>query len=142
MVYWHWFILGAALVGLEVVVPGTFLLWPGIAALLTGVLAVLLPELGWQVHALAFTALSVAAMVIGRRVYARLLSPSGDAPLLNRRAERHVGQIHTLTTAIVDGAGRARIGDSTWKVLGPDLPAGAKVRVVGVEGTALKVEGV
>jgi hypothetical protein len=33
------------------------------------------------------------------------------------------------------------VGDTVWKVKGPDLPAGARVRVVDVEGAVLVVTG-
>ena len=41
--------------------------------------------------------------------------------------------------AIEQGSGKARLGDGVWKVSGPELPVGARVRVVGVDGTILKV---
>jgi inner membrane protein len=139
IVFWHWLTLGMVLILAEVVMPGTFLLWPGIAALLTGVLAYLTPSLGWHVHAVVFALLAVAAALAGRKVYGRLSRPS-DEPDLNRRGLRYVGQVHTLGQAIVDGGGRLKLGDGTWKVLGPDLPAGTRVRIVGVDGIALRVE--
>ncbi|MDM7322647.1 MAG: hypothetical protein P3W87_005090, partial [Gammaproteobacteria bacterium] len=30
--------------------------------------------------------------------------------------------------------------DTVWRVFGPDLPAGTRVEVIGVEGTALRVQ--
>ena len=45
-----------------------------------------------------------------------------------------------LSEAIVQGSGKARVGDGFWKVRGPDLPAGSPVRVTAVEGTVLIVE--
>lgn len=138
--FWHWLILGFLLITFEVLVPGTFLLWPGIAAVLTGVLAYVAPGLAWQVDAVVFAALTVASALLGRRLYARLKQPAADEPALNRRAQGHIGSVHTLTAPIVDGQGRMKVGDSTWKVLGPDSPAGTRVRVVGVDGIALVVE--
>ena len=49
-----------------------------------------------------------------------------DQPLLNRRGEQLIGRIATLTEPIKDGRGRVRIGDTMWRVSGPDLPAGAQ----------------
>ncbi|HSV29009.1 MAG TPA: NfeD family protein [Candidatus Omnitrophota bacterium] len=138
--FWHWLILGFVLIALEVLMPGTFLLWPGIAALLTGILAYMAPGLGWEGHALAFAVLTVAAAFAGRRLYDRLRHPVADEPNLNRRAAQYVGTVHTLSADIVDGTARMKVGDSTWKVTGPDLPAGTRVRVVAVDGIALRVE--
>lgn len=140
MDFWRWLILGIVLIGFEMLVPGTFLLWPGIAALLTGMLAYMAPGLGWEIHALVFAILTVASAVLGRRLYARLRHPITDEPALNRRAEQYIGSLHVLETPILDGTGRMKLGDSTWKVLGPDLPVGTRVRVVAVEGISLRVE--
>lgn len=138
--FWHWLILGIALIAFEVVVPGTFLLWPGMAALLTGVLAYMAPGLNWRADAMVFAILTVASALIGRKLYARLKHPASDEPALNRRADALIGGVHTLTSAIVDSQGRMRVGDSTWKIIGPDLPAGTRVRVIGADGIALRVE--
>jgi inner membrane protein len=63
-----------------------------------------------------------------------------DQPFLNRRADALVGRIFTLERPIVDGAGTVRVDDSVWRITGRDLPAGRRVKVVGVQGTALHVE--
>jgi membrane protein implicated in regulation of membrane protease activity len=140
LTFWHWLIVGFALIALEVVVPGTFLMWPGIAAILTGMVAYMAPGLAWQVLAALFAALTVVTALVGRRLYARLSQPVDAEPALNRRAQAFVGTTHTLDTPILDGQGRLRLGDGTWKVVGPDLPTGARIRIIGVDGNALKVE--
>ncbi len=140
VVFWHWLILGFVLLVAEVLLPGSFLMWPGLAAILTGILAYAAPSLGWEVHALAFAVATVLAAAVGRSAYARLRDPKTDHPTLNRRAARLVGTVHTLDTGIAEGRGRMRVGDTTWSVAGPDLPAGSRVRVVGADGTVLTVE--
>ena len=42
--------------------------------------------------------------------------------------------------AIDGGSGRVKVGDSVWTANGPDTPAGARVRIIGISGTKLKVE--
>ncbi|OJX68531.1 NfeD family protein [Magnetospirillum sp. 64-120] len=139
-VFWHWLVAGVVLIGAEAVVPGTYLLWPGIAAFVTGMVAYMAPSLGWEIHAVIFAVLTVLVAVAGRRLYAKLKEPQSQAPLLNKRAAQLVGSVHTLDTPILDGYGRMKLGDTTWKVAGPDLPTGAKVRVVDADGIVLKVE--
>lgn len=140
VVFWHWLILGIVLIAIEVVAPGTYLLFPGIAAVLTGILAYAAPGLGWEGHALAFAVLTVAAAVAGRGLYARLRRQPTDEPALNRRGQQYVGSVHTLEAPIRDGHGRLRLGDTTWRITGPDLPAGTRVTVVGVDSITLRVE--
>jgi membrane protein implicated in regulation of membrane protease activity len=62
-----------------------------------------------------------------------------DQPLLNRRSEQLVGKVATLTEPIRDGHGRVRIGDTMWRVTGPDLPAGTQVRVKAATATDLEL---
>lgn len=136
---WAWILLGLVLVGLELVAPGVFFLWLGLAALLTGTLDAVF-GLSWQAALLAFAVLSVGSVVLGRLVTGRQgdldASPSG----LNRRGHDMVGRVFTLEAPILDGGGRVRVDDSSWRVIGPDAPAGASVRVVRVEGATLVVE--
>ena len=139
-VFWHWLVAGVVLIGAEAVVPGTYLLWPGIAAFVTGMVAYMAPALGWEIHAVIFAFLTVLAAIAGRRLYAKLKEPQSQSPLLNKRAAQLVGSVHTLDTPILDGYGRMKLGDTTWKVAGPDLPTGSKVKVVDTDGIVLKVE--
>ena len=136
----HWLWLGAAalLAILEIVVPGTFLfVWLAGAALLTGLLTLILGiDAPFQVA--LFTLLSLGSVWLGRRWYERHPVASSD-PLLNERTARLIGETVTVVTAIEHGEGRVRVGDGVWTARGPDSPAGARMRVAGVEGTCLKV---
>lgn len=136
---WAWIILGVVLIGVELVAPGSFFLWLGLAAIATGLLDALL-GLSWQTAALLFALLSVGAVVLGRYVTRSKTQPDTDAAPLNQRGQSLVGRVFTLETPIKDGEGRIRVGDSSWRVTGADRFAGAKVRVVRVEGATLVVD--
>lgn len=139
---WSWILLGAILLALEILVPGVFLLWIGIAAILTGTLTLqlagLLP-LGWQVQVLVFLALSLVAAWIGNRV-TRGRGDDSDQPLLNQRGSQLVGRTALLEEPLAEGVGRVRLDDTVWRISGPDLPVGTRVRVIGVENSRLVVE--
>lgn len=135
-VHWLWFAAGGGLLVAEILMPGAFLVWFGLAALATGLLT-LAADLTWQGQALAFAALALLAVLAGRRVAMR--GGGTDRPFLNRRAEAQVGRVFTLETPITDGAGHVRIDDTIWRISGPDLPAGAKVIVLKVDGALLVV---
>ena len=128
---WNWMVLGLVLLALEIVAPGFFLLWIGVAALLTGALSLQLWEAGfwtWHAQVLIFLALSFISAYAGKKILGET-SAETDQPLLNRRGEQMIGRTATLTEPITEGRGRIRIGDTMWRVSGPDLPAGARVRV-------------
>jgi inner membrane protein len=137
---WNWMVLGLVLLGLEIVVPGVYLLWIGVAALLTGALTIQLWHwdlMTWQIQALVFIALSLLTVWGGRRIFGG--AEHSDQPLLNRRREQLIGLTAVLDEPIREGNGRIRLGDTLWRVKGPDLPAGSRVRVTGVEDTRLVV---
>lgn len=139
---WNWMVLGFALLALEIVVPGVFLLWIGIAAILTGALSLQLwgwEPWTWQVQVLVFLALSLISAFAGKRIMGNGEAES-DEPLLNRRSEQMVGRTATLAEPIAEGVGRVRLGDTIWRITGPDLPAGTRVRIVAARGSDLIVE--
>jgi hypothetical protein len=137
--YWHWWILAAALIILEVFAPGAFFLWLGIAAGVVGGLIYLTPALGWEYQVLVFSVLSVASILVWRK-YFRTTPEETDEPALNRRGEQYVGRVFTLTEPIVNSMGKIRVDDTTWKIRGEDCPVGTRVEVTGVDGTIFKVE--
>ena len=139
---WAWWILGIVLLVAEIVVPGNFLVWVGIAGLLTGLLSNLFWETSWwvwEVQWLTFAALSALSLWLGRQLLHRNRL-STDQPTLNDRGASLVGRTADLIEPIHNGRGRVKIGDTIWIVNGPDLPAGARVRVVASNGSDLKVE--
>jgi inner membrane protein len=136
---WAWIILGLLLVGAELLAPGAFLLWLGLAALVTGLLDAAL-GLSWQIAALLFALLCVAAVILGRLVTKSKAQPETRTGSLNQRGQSLVGRVFTLEAPIKDGEGRIRVDDSSWRVTGADRFAGAKVRVVRVDGSTLVVD--
>ena len=140
-------ILGVALFVMETLLPGVYLLWFGLAAMIIGAVALAFanfaPEAAelftWQLQLVAFAVLSMAAVLFVRRYSSPELDPS-DEPGLNTRALRYVGRTFSVVEPIVDGRGKVQVGDSLWQAEGPDLPAGTKVKVVGVNATVLIVE--
>jgi membrane protein implicated in regulation of membrane protease activity len=86
-----------------------------------------------------FSVLSVGSIVLARKLLSRHPIDS-DRPLLNRRAAQYVGRVFVLAEPIVNGAGKIRIDDSTWRVRGTDAPTGGRVRVVDADGVILCVE--
>jgi len=136
---WSWIILGLVLIGIELMAPGIFFLWLGLAAIATGLLDAAL-DLSWQAAFIIFALLSVAAVILGKFVTRSTDQADAPASHLNQRGQALVGQVFTLDTPIKDGEGRIRVGDSSWRVTGADRFKGAKVRVVRVEGATLIVD--
>jgi membrane protein implicated in regulation of membrane protease activity len=137
LTFWHWWVLAAALLAIEMFAPTTLFLWTGISAGVIGIALLFVPDMAWQIQVLAFAVLAVASVVIWRRVAPRKVAAG---PELNERMTQYLGQTYALEAAIVNGRGRVRVGDTSWIVVGPELPAGARVTVVGHDGASLRVE--
>jgi len=136
--YWHWVIAGLVMIAFEVMVPGAFFLWLGIAALVLGGTVFVFPFTSVAVQFLLFGVVAVISTIVGRKVIRKV--SNGVAPsLLNRRGQQFIGEILVLDVPIVNGHAHVTVADSKWRVKGPDLPAGTVVKVVGVDGNVLIV---
>ncbi len=135
---WAWLVLGILLCAGETLAPGMFLLWIGLAAILTGLVLFIVPlGLAWSL--IVFGIAAVVCVAVGRKFYGSV-ERGTDRPFLNRRAEALIGKTFILDEPIRDGFGRIRVNDSIWRVRGPNLPAGTQVRVDGLEdGVLLRV---
>jgi membrane protein implicated in regulation of membrane protease activity len=134
---WSWVVAGLVLLGLELVVPGGVLVWLGGAALITGIASLVLP-IYWPLQFVIFGVLALLSIWLWLRF--RGPGVASDRPFLNQRADRFIGQEAVLDEPIRDGFGRLSLDDTVWRVQGPDLAAGSKVRIVEAQGALLKVE--
>ena len=140
--YWHWLVFGLVLLILEMFAPGAIMLWFGVGALVVGVLQLLMPGImPPEVQWLVFSIVSVASLILWKQ-YAKKhkLDQDDDSGTLNQRSKSLVGREFNLSNAIENGVGKVKVGDSYWRVQGPDLAEGQKVKVVGYEGATLLVE--
>ena len=142
IVFWYWFALAGIAVLLEMLVPGVFFLFLAVGAATVGIVLLAFPslDLAWQL--VIFVSIAVVAAYVGRKYlpYFQQHRHALDSDTLNKRGAEFVGQSFTLIEPIVAGRGRARIGDSTWTVTGPDAPIGAVVEVIASNGTELCVK--
>lgn len=140
---WSWWVAGIVLLMAEIIVPGVFFVWIGIAAIIIGAISLLHWDAAywtWQVQFLAFAVLAVLSALVGRQVMSGKGAIS-DEPNLNKRGASLIGRTAVLEEPIREGRGRIRLDDTWWVVNGPDLPAGTRVRVTTSVGRELNVEG-
>ena len=135
---WNWLIFGFILMALELLAPGVFMFWLGLAALLVGLLSFAINP-SWQAQLLMFAVFAAAAVPAWRYFAKSASSHSVSNPFLNKRTEALIGRVFTLEKPIIDGSGTVRIDDTIWRVAGPDAPAGSRVRIVQADGASLTV---
>ncbi len=93
-----WLCLGGLLLAAEMLGGNGFLLWSGVAAVATGLLAWLLP-MGWEWQGVSFALLMLVAVWLWWRLLSRRAGPRPDNAL-NQRGNQLVGQRFTLTQAL------------------------------------------
>lgn len=136
--HWVWIAIGLILAALEMLVPGVYLIWLAVAAIITGLLT-LGVGLGLPAQVVVFVSLSLIAAFSAKRFLRESPIESSD-PLLNQRGTRLIGESAIVTHAIEGGSGRVKHGDSEWIARGPDIGEGERVRITGSDGAILLVE--
>jgi membrane protein implicated in regulation of membrane protease activity len=139
IVFWYWWVLAAILLVFEMLLPGVVFLFLAIGAAAAGFALLVIADLSLEMQLVLFAVLTVAS-AIGLRPTLRRLQNQTPAANLNARGHALVGKIFVLDQPILAGRGRVTLGDGSWIVTGPDMVAGAKVRVAAVDGTELRVE--
>ncbi len=138
--FWYWWVVAVGLLVLELLVPGFFFLWLAVSALVVGVLLGLMPFMAFEGQLFVFSLLSVVTVLGWRHYSGRHKQAITDHPFLNKRGSQYIGRTFNVVTAIENGRGKIKVGDSLWMVTGKDCPAGSKVKVMAVKGTVLEVE--
>jgi len=138
IVFWHWWILAGLLLILELTAPAFFFLWLGIAAAAVGMILLVFPSIPIETQLVLFGIASIVAVLAWRK-YRESRPLTTDQPHLNRRGHQYIGRVFTLDNPITNGVGKVTVDDSTWRVKGPDLPAGTAIKVTGIDGVIFKV---
>jgi inner membrane protein len=137
-----WAVFALLLFAMEVLAPGAFMLWLAFAASAVLVIVWAVPGLSFLLQAVLFVGLGFVSILVYRKWFRGNDQTPTDQPALNRRSEQLIGRVVALESPIEQGTGRVQIADAYWTVSGPELPAGASVRIVGADGMVLKVEAV
>ena len=135
--HWTWWIAGVLLVVVEVVAPGTFFLWMGVSAGVVGVVLYLAPGIAWEIQLAIFAACSLLSILLSRKY---LQKSKEETSTLGQRGKRYIGMVVLVEDAIANGIGKVRVEDTLWRVQGPDVEKGSRVRIVDINGATFQVE--
>lgn len=135
---WHWLTIAVLLLVIEMLVGSYYLLWVSFAAFLVAIVQWIF-GIGWGAQVVIFTVVAILS-VIAWYIYDQRRDKTSSRPNLNKRGHQYIGRTFQLSTPIVNGVGKIKVDDSTWKVQGNDAPINTAVRVKGIDGTELIVE--
>jgi membrane protein implicated in regulation of membrane protease activity len=129
-----WIAGGLALLIAEILAPGVFMMWLGLAACGAGLLTLAF-GFGFELQVVSFGVLSAITLSIGLRV-------RRTRPIVHTEREGLIGR--PVTALVFQGRdGRVRLGDTDWAArVPPDIAPpepGARLRVADVEGTVVIV---
>ena len=135
-----WLTLGGLLLAAEMLGSNGYLLWSGVAGVVTGLLTWVIP-FSWEWQGTLFAVLTLlAAWLWSKWLRKRMRQQRPADAQLNQRGQQLVGRRFTLDNALENGRGHVRVGDSSWPVIADeDFAAGSKVEVVAVEGITLRI---
>ncbi len=138
----HWLVLALVLLIAELATGTTYLLWPAVAAGVTGLIALFFPT-SVYIEIGVFAGLTILLTLLGRPLVRNLRMAAENAPVLNERDKTVIGARAVAMTAFVNGAGQVKLGDSVWRAQSAEaIAAGQAVEVLSVEGTTVVVKTV
>ena len=140
--WWHWAVLGIGLIIAELAVPAFFIVWFGLGALLVSVVVLVVPSLGLTAQLLTWTVASVAMVVIWFRIF----KPGMHKTRIGMSDSNIVGEVGMLTRDVEPyQKGQVRfqkplVGSESWECISDEvIKSGERVKVLGIEGSFLKV---
>jgi membrane protein implicated in regulation of membrane protease activity len=136
--YWYWFGFAALMLILEMTSPGAFFLWIGLAAVASGILDIIYPNMYWPWQLFFFSIFMMISLFLWWKLYRNPKTTTEKN--LDHRGMQYLDRVFVLDEAITNGVGKIKVDDTMWKVHGEDCVAGTRVKVTGVEGVALTVE--
>ncbi len=140
--WWYWTVLGLMLIGSVLLIPSFTIIWIGIGALIVGVAMLVFSGCSLTAQLATWLVASIFCTV----AWSRYLRPRVDrrkAGLSKAAVVGAVGLVITGADPYARGMVRFEVpllGNAEWPFYTDEpLKAGARVRVVDVEGDALRV---
>jgi membrane protein implicated in regulation of membrane protease activity len=140
--WWHWAVLGIGLIVAELAIPAFFIVWFGLGALLVSVVLLVVPALGLTAQLLTWTLASLAMVALWFRIF----KPGKHKTKIGMADSNIVGEIGILIRDVEPfKRGQVRfqkplVGSEVWECISDEaIASGERVRVLGVEGSFLKV---
>lgn len=136
----NWILIGLVFIGMEVAFfSGSFLLWIGIGALGSSFVFWTFDIFSLDYQVIVFILFSFISLVVGKKSFKSKVISESTFSKVNLKLDSLIGKEFTLKKPIQNGRGRIRIGDVYWLLDGPDLPIGAVVKVIQIDGNILCV---
>ena len=140
----EWLTVGAALVILELIMPGTYLIWFGFAALVMSGITYFVPDFSMLGQLVSVGVLSVMFALIGWKVYGKLIFKI-NMPEEYKKLNNPIAQLKGKVVTIVEvkrNKYQVTVGDTVWTATSDaSFKKGDKAVVVGSDNQVeLKIQ--
>lgn len=146
VLYWHWIVLGIGLMAIEIVLPSFVALWFGAAAVLVGLLVLIMPGLSVALQVVFWVVFAVLFTWLWFRYMQPLAKDRTKAGLSREAIVGEVGQVLSAPTTDRRGVMRFSapiLGADEWQFICDDeVVSGDRVRVIDISGNSLIVNRV
>lgn len=140
--WWHWMVLGVALVLLELAIPAFFVVWFGLGALIVGVAVALAPSMSLAAQIVVWIGASLAFVFLWFKVFKTHVHKT-RVGLSEGQFAGEVGLVTREIKPFQKGQIRFQkpiLGAEAWEAIADeDLPPGERIQVLSVEGNILRV---
>ncbi|WP_386693122.1 MULTISPECIES: NfeD family protein [unclassified Lonepinella] len=142
---WHWLILGFVLLIAEIAIPGIFLLWWGLAAIVVAGIMQVFPALSLASLGIIYAILATILSVLWWKYQHKKDLVDEKHSHLNQRDHAMLGTVGIVREINDNGIGRGHFGDTTWRIQQAHnemLQVGDRIKVLTVQGITLIVQKV
>ena len=113
--WWWWVIAGGSLILAEFIVPGVFICFFGIGAVLTGIVALIFPDMPFTLALVLFAALSVTFLLVCRRFMPKSFRGTVKVDRSDIENDDVAGAEAVVTEAIApDAPGKVEFRGAQW----------------------------
>lgn len=141
--YWHWIVLGIALVVAEIFLASFTVLWFGLGAVLCGILLWLMPDMPVTVQLLLWLLFSCGFVILWFKYFKQRMVDKTQAGIAREAAIGSSGMV--IQAPLVGSRGRVRftlpiLGDDEWEfICEQPVQVGDRVHIKDFSGNALIV---
>ncbi|OOF70528.1 NfeD family protein [Rodentibacter caecimuris] len=137
---WHWLGVGFLLLIAEVILPGVFFLWWGLAAIIVSAVMKFFPGLNLVNLVICYAVLSGFLSLIWWKYQHSKDNQDQSKTTLNQLDHAMLGKKGIVKEITVNDIGRGAFGDTTWRIQGENLNINDLIEVVDVRGITLIVK--
>ncbi len=122
---------------IEMLTTALVSIWFVPAAIITCIASLFIESIIWQIA--IFVILSAAFMVVCRKIYNKHIKKPVDEVDQNEKLLGKTGKVTENTDAV---SGRILVGDVYWRAVSEDgstIAKGETIKIIGVDGTTLKI---